>query len=142
MIKQMRRKNGFTLIELLVAISIIAILTALLTANYVGARQRGRDTQRKANLYNIQQSLELYRADNGTYPLTSELSTCGGAFTSSGGTTYMQKIPCDPTTDIPYVYTSDGVTYDITACIENEEDSDKDAAPVSPCTTSFTLTNP
>ncbi len=142
-----KKRNGFTLIELLVSISIIAILTALLTANYVGARQRGRDTQRKANAYNLQQALELYRADNGTYPLTAALTTCGGAFTSAGGTTYMQKLPCDPTTGSAYSYTSDGATYTLIACLENEEDSDKstDPADVALCASPsvpFKITNP
>jgi prepilin-type N-terminal cleavage/methylation domain-containing protein len=83
--------RGFTLVELLVSISIIAVLTALLTANFVGARQRGRDGQRKANAYNMQSALELYRADVGTYPLT--LTGCGTALKSPTGTTYMQKLP-------------------------------------------------
>ncbi len=144
-----KNQTGFTLIELLVSISIIAILTALLTANYVGARQRGRDTQRKSNLLNLQQSLELYRADNGTYPLTASLATCGGSFASAGGTVYMQKIPCDPTTGNAFTYTAavDGSTYTIIACLENEEDSEKSTDPddIAVCTTPtvpFVLTNP
>jgi type II secretion system protein G len=138
--------RGFTLVELLVSISIIAVLTALLTANFVGAKQRGRDGQRKANAYNMQSALELYRADVGTYPLT--LTGCGTALKSPTGTTYMQKLPCDPSTNAGYYYNStDGVTYKIITCLENREDSDKstDSADTSACaspTVPFTLINP
>lgn len=56
--------KGFTLIELLVVLVIIASLATLLTANFVGVRQRGRDAQRKSDLRQIQSAFELYRADN------------------------------------------------------------------------------
>lgn len=143
-----KKENGFTLIELLVSISIIAILTALLTANFIGARQRGRDGQRKANLYQIQSALELYRSDNGDYPLTASMASCGIGIASAGGTVYMSKVPCDPLSGSAYQYTSaDGRTYTIFACLENQEDADKDTDPAdaSACTSPyvpFKLTNP
>lgn len=152
-----KKQTGFTLIELLVSISIIAILTALLTANFIGARQRGRDGQRKANLYNLQSAFELYRADSGTYP--ASLPACGSALSSTSvtPTVYMQKIPCDPTNSGTYIYTyvasptgCDNLTgstscayYTIFTCLENREDSNKDSTKNSACSeASFTLTNP
>lgn len=148
--------NGFTLIELLVAISIISILTALLTANFIGARQRGRDGQRKANLYQLQSALELYRSDKGEYPTTLSLSACGGSLTSDVNVVYMQKIPCDPTTGQAYVYTAspancdNAVTsctsYTLFACLENEADSEIDADQTvcasAAVNAPFKLTNP
>ena len=139
-------KRGFTLIELLVVIVIIAILATLLTANFVGVRQRGRDATRKSNLRQIQTALELYRSDIGLYPLTAAFPACGNPF-SSGTTTYMQKIPCDPLlVTTSYTYTStDGVTYTLRACLENANDFEKDNPNVSctsPTTVSYTLTNP
>ena len=143
--------GGFTLIELLVSISIIAILTTLLTANFIGARQRGRDGQRKANLFQIQSALELFRTDNGNYPFPSMAPSpgCGdnASLQSAGGTTYMQTIPCDPQSDSAYLYTStDGATYELVTCLENSEDSDasSDPADASLCTSGvpFKLTNP
>ena len=143
-----KKRNGFTLIELLVSISIIAILTALLTANFIGARQRGRDGQRKSNMYQIQSALELYRADNGDYPATAALSSCGNGI-SVNGTVYMQKVPCDPVTGDPYIYTAavDGSTYTLFGCLENSNDSEKDTdqADAAVCTSPnvpFKLTNP
>ena len=134
-------QGGFTLIELLVVIAIISILATLLFANFIGVRQRGRDAQRKSNLYNIQTAFELYRSDLGEYP--SSIPACDQAL-SSGNTVYMQKFPCDPTSGLTYSYdpAEDKFTYTIIACLENSADSDKDTTPAEGCVTSFTLNNP
>jgi len=151
---EIKNKRGFTLIELLVVISVIAVLTTLLMANFVGIRQRGRDGQRKSNLYNIQSALELYRADNGFYPVS--FPVCGEALTAPGdsSTVYMQELPCDPIDDVDYMYTAAPLscnnssiscsTYTLTACLENENDANADDVIDSNCTTaaSFTLNNP
>lgn len=137
-------QRGFTLIELLVVISVIAILTTLLMVNFVGIRQRGRDGQRKSNLYNIQSALELYRADVGLYlPNQGSFPGCGTPL-QNGGNVYMAEVPCDPLTNQGYIYTSeDGSAYTLVACLENANDADKDETTDSNCTTaSFTLTNP
>ncbi|HVZ11781.1 MAG TPA: prepilin-type N-terminal cleavage/methylation domain-containing protein [Patescibacteria group bacterium] len=149
--------SGFTLVELLVVIVIISVLATLLMANFVGVRQRGRDAQRKSNILAIQQALELYRSDNGTYPSSSFTLTCGGQIKSpDGSTTYMTKIPCDPlganqaynNGNYYYGSTDNGVTYSIGACIENTNDTDSNdvttfAGANASCTTKYyVLQNP
>lgn len=121
-------KKGFTLIELLVVISIIAILSALLMANFIGVRQRSRDATRKSDLQNIRQALELYRADKGSYPAAI---ACSGTLVDplDANVVYMAEIPCDPisgsssTTGYSYVLGGNG-SYTLSACIENAADSD------------------
>lgn len=140
----LNNKEGFTLIELLVVISIISVLSALLMTNFVGVRQRGRDAQRKSDIRQIQTALELHRSDNGTYP--DAFPVCGLPLIYSS-VTYMQKIPCDPIEKTNYPYNSadaDGLTYTIYACLENENDADRDSTAQAACTSgvSFTLTNP
>lgn len=141
-----RGQNGFTLIELLTVIAVIAVLTGILSFSYYGVRQRARDAQRKGDAKQIQSALELYRADNNAYPTTATLSTCGGPFTGTGGSIYMQKIPCDPKTNTPYFYSSPTTsTYTIATCLENANDKDK--APSNPgisCTPAYyyVTTNP
>ena len=137
-------RKGFTLIELLIVIAIIGVLATLLMVNFIGVRQRARDAQRKSDLRQMQSALELYRADNNTYPL-SPLPNCGQPL-AANGTTYMTSIPCDPLGG-NYVYTSTGTNYTITACLENLNDNQKDASNVtSACngTTnwSYTVQNP
>ena len=64
-------KKGFTLIELMVVISIIAILSSIGFATYSGLNKKTRDSRRMVDLEVIRQALELYRSDNGTYPVSS-----------------------------------------------------------------------
>lgn len=122
-------KQGFTLIELLVVIAIISVLSALLLANFVGVRQRGRDGQRKSDLRQIQSALELVRSDTGSYP--ASLGTCAnsGSLTVSN-ITYMKRLPCDPLAKTDYYYTAanNNTTYTLYACLENEADADSDIA--------------
>lgn len=141
------KNAGFTLIELLIVIAIISILSAILMVNFVGIRQRARDAQRKSDLRQIQSALELFRADHGCYPYTGciiAFPTCGSAL-AYNGFTYMQKIPCDPAGS-SYIYNNtNGNTYSLTACLENQSDGQKDASTSSSCTStnvSFTLLNP
>lgn len=124
--KMKNNQKGFTLIELLIVLAIIGTLTSFLMANFLGARTRARDAQRKADMRQLQAAFELYRADQGSYP-ASPLPTCGTGLVS-GGTTYIQKVPCDPTSSGQYVYsyTTTGSTYSLVACLENVKDQQKD----------------
>lgn len=65
-----RNQKGFTIIELLVVIVIIGILVALALPNLFAAQARGRDSDRKNELKNLQQRLETHFNDNGVYPAT------------------------------------------------------------------------
>lgn len=141
-------QKGFTLIELLLVLAIIGVLTSFLLANLIGAKARARDAQRKSDLRQIQAALEMYRADNGTYP-AAPLPACGSSL-NSNGTVYMQSIPCDPLNTGQYVFTysltGGGTGYTLITCLENVNDSQKDKTNAANCsgTTnwSYTVTNP
>jgi len=124
---------GFTLIELLVVIAIVGGLSALFVPNFMGARERARDAQRKSDLKQIQKALEMYRQDQTpiAYPTTlnNRFGSCGVLFTNPQITptpVYMNKIPCDPLGPTPYYYSFDNnnLTYTLCACIENKADAD------------------
>lgn len=83
-------KRAFSLIELLVVIAIIGILISIGAVSYLTAQKQVRDTRRKADLAEIRQALETYRAENGTYP---SLAT----WTSDLAPNYITTIPTDPT---------------------------------------------
>jgi len=131
-------KKGFTLIELLVVIAIIGMLSALLVPNFMGARERARDAQRKSDLTQIQKALEMYRQDQNPplYPTAAgnrfgTTSTCGSSF-NSGSTIYMNKIPCDPLGPTPYYYSPNNtsLTFELCTCLENKADPEPTPAAI------------
>jgi prepilin-type N-terminal cleavage/methylation domain-containing protein len=102
-------KSGFTLIELLVVISIIGILAALSLASFSTAQKQAKDTQRKSDLNQYQNSLELFANKNGgLYP---QLTTSGGGLLSTVcGYLSLSGCPTDPVNSGSnvYKYQSDG----------------------------------
>ena len=127
--------KGFTLVELLIVISIIGVLSALLMANFIGVRQRARDSQRKSDLRQIQSALELYKSDSSssTYPSAVPNATCSNsrvliADTSNcNSTVYMKRVPLDPMgTSYYYSYSASTDTYILASCLENPSDRGSD----------------
>lgn len=76
------KNNGFSLIELLVVISIIAIISAFTLPNFMGARDRAKDSARIADMEAVKNSLRLYYNDHQNYP----------ALLDSSMTSYMPSI--------------------------------------------------
>ncbi len=122
--------KGFTLIELLVVIAIIGLLSSVILASLNTARAKGRDAQRKAEMLQVQQALELYASDHsGAYPVSTGwngygVGNCGGtAGTLTGASgyipnlapTYIGVLPVDPNfvaqSCAGYIYNSDGTNY-------------------------------
>lgn len=112
--------RGFTLIELLVVIAILGILTTLLISNVAGARERARDAERKSDLKEIKNALEMYKQDNTFYPSSS------GWMDSLQNGNYIKSVPVDPLDGSSYVYArgADTLTYTLKACLENASDPD------------------
>lgn len=112
-------QKGFTIIELLVVIVIIGILVALALPNLFSAQARGRDSDRKNELKNLQQKLETHFGDNDAYPAAlADLSPVPTADETTG-----------PRSDV-YTYTPDATlqSYTLSTDLENDDDKDADAA--------------
>lgn len=150
--------QGFTLMELVVVISVVSIIIAALIVvmNPITQFKKGRDSQRRSTLKQLQTAIEQYYDDNGTYPTTV------GAYFSSDPTDsynnnngnwipgitpkYMQTLPSDPSggnatcapltgTKRAYIYRSDGFQYALISCgpeisagLNNPKDSMYDPA--------------
>jgi prepilin-type N-terminal cleavage/methylation domain-containing protein len=68
------KKHGFTLIEILVVMGVIATIIGLVIPNFMGIRQRARDTVKKTNLGEIKTALRLYYNDYQVYPAADTTS--------------------------------------------------------------------
>ncbi len=118
MMSRNTKERGFTLIELLVVIAIIGLLSSVILASLNGARKKGRDARRSADLKEIQIALELYYSNNGVYPtLTTVNTTSSGFATALAALTTEGDIPTIPTdplnsgTNIYYFKSTTGGTF-------------------------------
>ena len=91
------RTPGFTIVELLIVIVVIALLAAITVVAFNGVQQRARASAVSSSLATSKKKLELYKAENGTYPLTGNLTAAG---VNDGDTSFQ--------------YTSNGTTFCVT----------------------------
>lgn len=140
-----KKRKGFTLIELLVVISIIGILATVGIASFSKAQKSARDGKRKTELTQIASALEMYRADNGKYPIGSagsdrscwinneNYSACHPLGALKQGN-YLSVVPIDPGLNTYtgsggcggaqfYSYSSDGNTYKLSGVEETKGSS-------------------
>ena len=148
MIKKLSTRNsslvtglGFTLVELLVVMAIIGVLVTLIAGGFRSAQMRGRDAARKSDLAQIASALELFISDYKAYPSVSggAIMACpydpasqtgtacswGSDAMSDGKTTYMTKVPTDPSSGQTYVYAvpdTKNMKFQLFARLENPND--------------------
>lgn len=137
------KNSGFTLVELLVVMSILGVLVTLVAGGFRTAQLRGRDAQRKADLKEVANSLELFYSDYGIYPNASgtQIAACPYDPVSESGTAcswgedeftdsktvYFKILPEDPgSPSYYYVYrvvpASSNQKYQLFARLENPRD--------------------
>lgn len=71
--RPMARQRGFTIVELLIVIVVIGILAAITIVAYNGVQAKARDTERTSDIKQLQQSLELFYAQNSYYPSVNDV---------------------------------------------------------------------
>ena len=140
------KNKAFTLIELLIAMAILGILATVGLVSFRTAQMRGRDAERKSDLKQISNALELYYSDYRRYPVSASFPW-GAEFKDVKGTTYMKKVPQDPGAG-SYVYdvSTSNNKYRLFAHLENTEDKNIITGLTVPCgtgiTCNFSITSP
>lgn len=107
-------KSGFTLIEIMVVVVILGILAAIVVPRFLDRPDQAKVTKAQIDMKGLEQSLGLFKLDNGFFPSTQqglealvEKPTQGRIpekFQEGG---YLRKVPLDPWNN-PYLYISPG----------------------------------
>lgn len=118
--------KGFTLTEILVVIAIIGILTTVVSISTSSAKKQSRDAKRKADLELVAGALEIYYAQNKTYPLSTSEQSVSNALNILITDGYISTLPEDPKKTEPgqvYNYQTDetGTKYYLDAQLERTE---------------------
>jgi general secretion pathway protein G len=110
-------RRGFTLLEVMVVVFIIGLLATLVVPKMVGRADDARRQKAIADMKGIEQALNLYRLDSGTYPTTEqgldalvhrpERPPIPRAWNANG---YLERVPLDPWGHA-YVYLADGTRF-------------------------------
>ncbi len=132
-------QRGFTLVELLVVIAILSVLVSVTLVAFRSSQARGRDAQRKSDLRQITNALELYYSDYGKYPDSSSgrIAGCpsttnspcswGASEFTDGKTTYFRLLPGDPASYSYYYRVPDSPAnqkFQLFSYLENSQDPD------------------
>jgi general secretion pathway protein G len=105
------RRLGFTLLELLVVIVIIGLLASLVAPRYFDQVSKTNTKIAKAQIASLEQALDQYRLDVGSYPSTEQglaaLNTRPQNLARWAGPYLKKAVPPDPW-GAPYIYKSPG----------------------------------
>lgn len=136
------KKRGFTLIEILVVSTLLAVLAVIGVTSYASISTRSRDAKRISDLEQVRSALEMFRTDNGSYPISAgAMSTSLAGLVTAGYMPVIPKDPKDPTSQ--YYYKPVGAAapyYQYCICAQNETVKNTDCAAMYSC--QYYLKNP
>ncbi len=113
--------RGFTLIEVMVVVIIIGTIAGLVGVRVFDRLEQAKMESAKTQMSSMKSALDLFKLDNGFYPLTQQglqalvvppqMGRTAGSF-RMGGYLNSDEVPMDPWGN-PYGYVGDGMMYQI-----------------------------
>lgn len=97
-LRHKERQSGFTIVELLIVVVVVAILATITIVAFNGIQAKARDSERAAETRTVMQALEMYAADNGSYPSvgTDNIGYSMTTLTATLVPKYISAIPTPP----------------------------------------------
>ena len=97
----MHNNKGFSLIEIMVVVVILGILASIVVPKIMNRPDEARMVKAKQDILAIQNALDLYKLDNGSYPTTDQglLALVEKPTTNpipDNWKAYLQTVPKDP----------------------------------------------
>ena len=139
----LKQKLGFSLVELIVVITILAILVTLATISSFSYIKNGNDAKRVTDIQWIRVYLDSYRRNHSLlYPthewwsgatqiVDNTILAPGNPILATqwyfteylAGKIWMVKVPVDPKTKLPYLYSisRDRISYQLTTTLQKRE---------------------
>jgi len=113
--RRLNEQQGFTLIEIMVVVVILGILAAIIVPRFLSRPDEAKVTKAKVDIKGLEETLGLFKLDNGFYPSTEqglkalvEKPTKGRIPSKFPAGGYLKKVPADPWNN-PYVFLSPGL---------------------------------
>lgn len=97
-----KNDTGFSLIEVLIVVAILTLLLLAALMSFTSQRLKAEDAKIKADLEKLRIAFEDYYNDNNCYPpeeFFDGADDCG----SSALAPYLNTIPCNPKSGMPYI---------------------------------------
>ena len=91
--------SGFTIVELLIVIVVIGILAAITIVAYSGVQARAEASKTTSAISAYKKALQLYKIDNGTYPIPGAMCLGDQYPFFSGGTVSACRYSTSPIND-------------------------------------------
>lgn len=99
--------SGFTLVEILIVVLVLSVLATIAIPTYFTLNERAREIATRSDMRTIATGLELYNSLQEAYPTTAE------GLDILNDSDVVDPIPANDKWNMPYDYTSDGISYEL-----------------------------